>query len=191
MTMTVTLEELKHFPSGWSLTPYTVYLTLKNCTFDSTLKILEFGSGVATHMLADYLSSKNIPTKYTSYETDSSYAGHPNVNYEFYSPAMQLMKDDNEIYDIVIVDGPNGVTRRDWYHQFKKNVRSGTIILIDDFHHYSEFAVALDENFVYETINEFNIDPRFTPIINVGTELVDVSLTHYHGTKTHKVVKVL
>jgi len=187
--ISISVDEVKHFPSGWSLSPYSIFLTLKHTTFDSTLNILEFGSGEATRILYDLLTSKNIPFTYTSYEHDSRYATTNGVSYKMYSLDNQLFE-SNEIFDIIIVDGPNGVNRYKWYSQFKDNVRDGTIILIDDFHHYKEFGELLDSTFTYETINEFNIDSRFTPIINSGIEIVDVGDKMSHGTKTHKVVKV-
>jgi hypothetical protein len=181
--------ETLSFPSGWSLSPYVVYTSLKYVTYGEKLNILEFGSGQATQILYDLLVNKNIPFEYTSYEHDSNFATTQGVSYKMYSLDNQVFQSEKK-FDIIIVDGPNGVNRYKWYGQFKDNVRDGTIILIDDFHHYKEFGDMLDSTFTYETINEFNIDNRFTPIINSGIETVDLNNTSFHGTKTHKIIKV-
>ena len=56
-------------------------------------------------------------------------------------------------FDIVFVDGPHGDKRSKWYSKFKKNVKVGTIILIDDFNHYKCFSEELDRHFRYETLS--------------------------------------
>jgi hypothetical protein len=185
----VTEEDCRVFPSGWSLTPFSVYTSFKHLTYNNQINVLEFGSGLSTHLIYNILNKLQIPFKYVVYEHDRRYATTKGVEYNIFDLSHQKFSSDI-IFDFIIVDGPNGVNRYKWYEQFKNNVRSGTIILIDDFHHYREFGNALDEHFDYELISEFNIDSRFQPIINMGTDIVDQSDVTFHGTKTHKIVKV-
>jgi hypothetical protein len=55
-------------------------------------------------------------------------------------------------YDLILVDGPTGVTRKFWYNKLKNNVKSGTIVHIDDYDHYKEFEEQLSENLNYEEL---------------------------------------
>ena len=194
----IKLNDFSKFPGGWSLSPYSIYLACKYATNDGILNVLEFGSGEGTNQLVGLLTSKEITFKYTSIEHDSTYAKTPNVEYIIYPLAHNYKPSDIEniqlnlkgIYDLVIVDGPHGVGRAKWYPKIKNFIKEGTIILIDDFHHYSEFETELNENFEYDLINVFNIDKKFTPdIVNDGLELVDIN-SPYHGNKTHKVIRV-
>jgi hypothetical protein len=56
-------------------------------------------------------------------------------------------------FDIVLVDGPHGDNRSRWYAKIRKNVKAGTIILVDDFNHYTCFSEELDKNFKYELLS--------------------------------------
>lgn len=194
----INLEDFSKFPSGWSLSPYSIYLACKHTTNNGVLNVLEFGSGEGTNQLVALLNSKEINFKYTSVEHDSTYAKTPNVEYIIYPLAHNYNPNDIEniqltltdVYDLVIVDGPHGVGRAKWYSKIKKNVKEGTIILIDDFHHYLEFETELNKVFEYNLINVFNIDKRFTvDVVNEGLELVDIN-SPYHGNKTHKIIQV-
>lgn len=165
-------EDTKNFPGGWSLVPEEGYLALKHCTFDETFKILEFGSGRGTELLAQLLKEKGIPFEYHTIEHDASFEKEIDGVY-FYlydTPPKQVsLPYDFPKFDLVIVDGPHGVCRADWYEKFQPYTRSGTVILVDDFHHYTEFGKALDTNFSYQTVIEFNEDYRWKQV-NEGLE---------------------
>ena len=60
------------------------------------------------------------------------------------------------IFDLILIDGPNGDKRALWYSKIKNNVKEGSIILIDDFNHYSCFSEELDRNFDYELLSFSN-----------------------------------
>lgn len=49
----------------------------------------------------------------------------------------EIRKDDiNGVYDLMILDGPNGNGRNISFLHTKDNLEKGTIVLIDDFNHY-------------------------------------------------------
>lgn len=195
----ITLNEFTNFNGGWSLSPYSIYLAMKYVDVkNNKINILEFGSGEGTKNLVEFLQNKNIDFDYLSVEHDKNYATNQFVNYFTYDLSYNYSPQDIEkvdlkldgFYDLVIVDGPHGVGRAKWYEKFKNNVKKGTIILIDDFHHYKEFEDELNKVFDYETINVFNIDGRFTAdLVNEGLESVDIN-SPYHFRKTHKVIRI-
>lgn len=195
----IKLIDFAKFPGGWSLSPYSMYLTMKYSTYENELNILEFGSGEGTNRLVEYLDLNEIKYYYLSVEHDEKYVKTKNVEYIKYSLPSDYTVNHIEsvnlnlkkIFDVVIVDGPHGVGRAKWYDKIKNNIRTGTIVLIDDFHHYAEFETELNKVFEYETINIFNIDKRFTPVtVNEGVELIDIA-SGYHGNKTHKIIKII
>ena len=189
-TIDITMQDVENFPGGWSVAPYSVFLALQYTTFnDNSINVLEFGAGEGTNQLYTLLKSKNLEVNYVSYETDTSFAYVSGVNYQIYQDDYSVLTD--AIFDLVIVDGPHGVSRANWYGNFKKNVRPGTVILVDDYHHYTEFGQSLDNHFTYELINEFNINPMFPIIINSGMETVDDSRESLHRNKSHKIVRVV
>ena len=193
------IEDFKNFIGGWSLSPYAIFLSLKYTNFgENKINILEFGSGDGTIKLINFLKSKNIEFDYTSVEHDINYQVSKEVKYIIYdlpknydpSHIENINLNLDKKYDLIIVDGPHGVGRSKWYKKFKDNVKDGTIVLVDDFHHYKEFDYDLDLNFKYELINVFNVDNRFTDkIVNDGFELIDIT-SPFHNNKTHKIVKI-
>lgn len=200
-TINITLADARFFPGDWSLTPEEIYLAIINATYDEKFKILEFGAGESTIQLAKLLREKNVPYEYHVFENDPEYIKPiGSVSYHLYSLPPLPFHRTNEwkpyvaeyklpylpVFDFVIVDGPHGVARAEWYSKFKTYTRPGTIILIDDFHHYSAFGQELDKNFYYETIIEYNKNPNWK-IVNEGT-------TPWLGAtvgKTFKIVRVL
>lgn len=179
----VQIEDCKDFPSDFSLAPEEIYYSLKYAMYQDTFQILEFGAGEGTRRLTELLQNLSIAYEYHSFENAWEYLiDLPNVTYHYYSlppapvgslkewrPVIQAIEmPDLPIADLVIVDGPHGVSRADWYAKFKYFTRPGTIILIDDFHHFKEFSEELDQNFVYETIIEY-----YYPHINNGLESID------------------
>jgi hypothetical protein len=59
----------------------------------------------------------------------------------------------DHIFDLILVDGPNGDKRAKWYSKIRKNVKPGTIILVDDFNHFDSFSTELNKNFEYELLD--------------------------------------
>lgn len=194
----VVLEDFASFKGGWGLAPYPTYFALKYVTYLEELSVLEFGSGEGTTILTNLLQKKQVPYRYRSIEHDAAYAKTPGVQYQLYSISHQYTPSEIDevelqlegVYDLVIVDGPHGVGRARWYSKFKDYVREGTIVLIDDYHHYKEFGDEFCKHFEYEVVNLFNENPRFTPYtINEGMERVDLS-SSYIMDKTYKVVRI-
>lgn len=191
-------NDFLNFKGGWSLAPCSIFLAIKHLTYVNELNILEFGSGDGTTQLVDLLTKNNIIFNYTSVEHDESYAKTANVNYQLYHldgwnynpdqlDSVNLTLD--RIYDLVIIDGPHGVGRAKWYSKIKNNIRKGTVLLVDDFHHYVEFSTELDTHFEYETINVFNYANQHI-VINEGTDIVDATNPMILE-KSYKVAKIL
>ena len=194
----VEINDFSNFKGGWGLAPFEIYLTIKHVEFNDVLNILEFGSGDGTTNLVNLLKLKNVIFDYTSIEHDEAYAKTPDVKYHLYNLNNNYVSEDitkvtlelDKTYDLVIVDGPHGVGRANWYSKFKKNVRNGTIILVDDFHHYKEFGEELDKHFIYETVNLFNQNRQFTETdINEGIETIDIN-NSFIMDKSYKIIKV-
>lgn len=183
-------EDFINFKSGWSLHPVEAYIALKYTMFEKKLNILEFGSGDGTKCLAQLLNNKKIEFNYKSLEHDTKYCNLKEVDYVVYNlnDINHITINDNIIYDLIIVDGPHGSIRKIWYEKIKNSVRNGTIILVDDYHHYSEFEEELSKNYLYDTITIYNQDKRWQ-IINEGVELYD-SLKYSFCEKTFKIVKI-
>jgi hypothetical protein len=160
--------------------------------------VLEFGAGESTFQLTKLLTKKNVPFEYHVFENDPLYIKYiDHVTYHYYflpnvpcpfsewaNIVDQYTMPELPVFDLVIVDGPHGVARAQWYSKFKKYVKPGTVILIDDFHHYNEFGNALDKNFKYTTVIEYNQCPSWK-IINTGLEHLNTQ-----ANKTFKIVKV-
>ncbi len=199
--ISITLDETKNFPGDWSLLPEEIYLALKYTTYSDTLHILEFGAGSGTVELTKLLQKKQIAYNYHAFENDAHYATKlDNVTYHLYQLPRAITPTYAEwsepianivfpvefpTFDLIIVDGPHGVARSEWYRKFKQYARPGTIILVDDFAHYTEFAQQLDEHFKYTTIIEYNQSSSW-PIINEGIE----TITSPFLNKTFKIVIV-
>jgi hypothetical protein len=197
----VVLEDTQYFPGKVSLVPEEIYLALKHCAYLEKIKILEFGAGESTVQLTKLLEKKNIPFEYHVFENDKDYIQNvKGVAYHYYYLPGKDIEDAYQwndyvaqydlpqlpVFDLIIVDGPHGVSRALWYEKFKKYTKPGTVILIDDFHHFKEFGQALDANYEYLTIVEYNQCPTWK-IVNEGLD----PLSNYSINKTFKVVKVI
>jgi hypothetical protein len=56
-------------------------------------------------------------------------------------------------YDLMILDGPNGNGRNISYLHMKKHLKSGSYVLIDDYHHYDfvdKFLTIFDAELIFE-----------------------------------------
>ena len=196
----ICLNDAQQFPGNWSLAPEEVFCALKYCTYENKLRILEFGAGESTVQLTRLLTKKGIPFEYHVFENDPDYVTHiENVTYHLYDLPSLPFHRCNEwkdvvsrydlpqlpVFDLIIVDGPHGIARAQWYAKFKKYTKPGTVILIDDFHHFREFGMALDENYKYLTIVEYNQSPHWK-IIDDGLEKIN----HMVG-KTFNIIKII
>ena len=66
----------------------------------------------------------------------------------------KINKEDlKESYDLVLIDGPNGNGRNFSYFYIQGRLKSGSIVVIDDYFHY-DFVEKLGEFFEYELIDE-------------------------------------
>ncbi|MDP1880628.1 MAG: hypothetical protein Q8K60_06785 [Parachlamydiaceae bacterium] len=191
-------NDTKGFPGNYSLNPEEIYRALKFTCYQDSLKILEFGAGEGTAQLTMLLKKKNVSYDYHVFENAVQFVKElDNVTYYLYdlpnnvhcnqwgSAVENIELPILPIFDLIIVDGPHGVSRAKWYCKFKKYTRPGTVILIDDFHHYKEFEEALEKNFKYITIVEYNQTPTWK-LINEGL----YPLNPPAGNKTFKIVIV-
>jgi hypothetical protein len=163
MSTIVSDDDVKQFQGGWSYTSKEMGDFFKFVKSKEEYKILEFGSGNSTKIMYDIMERfcKNI--EYDTYETDAAYkVVHKNVNSILYTmdeiDNVQLL---DKKYDIILIDGPNGVNRYKWYEKIRNNVSYDTIILIDDYNHYKEFEDALNAIFKYRVLSAS--DEPFVP----------------------------
>jgi len=152
------------FNGGWSYTNMEMGELFKHIDlnlFRENYNILEFGGGDSTlkiHNLFDNV--KNL--KYYVVESNSQYL-HVNTDNKFQYilydeidlPNIKLQDHirENIIFDLVLIDGPNGEGRKYWYNKIKPFVDIGSIILIDDFNHYQAFSDELDLNYDYDVLS--------------------------------------
>jgi predicted O-methyltransferase YrrM len=118
----------------------------------NSLNVLEFGSGPTTTLLYNALKTKYSIVKYTTYETDSRWApSNSEIDVRMHTREElingKIIIDKGEIYDLVIVDGPDGELRKYWYPLFVNNVKEGTIVHIDDVFHYASFEKDFNKYF--------------------------------------------
>jgi hypothetical protein len=147
------------FKGGWSYTQKEISELLKNLTFKKDYSVLEFGSGDSTKKLYEYIKNYTTNLTFYTYESDINYVeDNKEIHYILYD--INKIKDvviPDIKFDLILIDGPNGNLRSLWYSKIKNNVKNGTIVLIDDFNHYSSFSEELDKNFEYETLSFSNI----------------------------------
>lgn len=155
----ITENDSKQFEGGWSYTPNEMKDFLSCIKPKDSYKILEFGSGSSTKVLYDILERFCYEIEYDTYENDIKYkVTHKNVNTIIYDiHKIDEVVTFNKKYDIIIIDGPNGVARAKWYEKIRHNIKSDTIILIDDYNHYIEFENALNTNFNYRILSRSDV----------------------------------
>jgi predicted O-methyltransferase YrrM len=118
-----------------------------------TVKVLEFGSGNSTTKLCRALETKYKKVTYVTYETSQQWAINDDpiietrmhTRDELVGGSIKIPED--EVYDLVIVDGPDGELRQHWYQLFKNNVKKGTVVHIDDAFHYTSFETEFKKHF--------------------------------------------
>ncbi len=149
----LTLDDCAAFPGKWSICPEAAYAALKVVRYEHNLRVLEFGSGEGTKAILDLLTKREIPFVYHAWENNEQYISADPRVHTYIWDGINFPSQLTGTYDLVIVDGPNGVTRNKWYPLLKDVVQNGTILLLDDFYHHKEFAVALEENFAFRTVD--------------------------------------
>jgi len=126
-----------------------------------SISILEFGAGNTTVKLYEALKTKYSNVTYVTYENNPKWAPiHKGIDVIMYDKKNltdgKLSIPSDEKYDMVIIDGPDGELRKYWYQIFKDNVKSNTIIHVDDAFHYPSFESELESTFKnYEIIFEY------------------------------------
>jgi hypothetical protein len=155
------------FNGGWSYTQKEMIELFKHIVYTNDFNILEFGSGDSTVKLYNHFKKYTNKLLYYCYESDPTYKNHiknedmntllSDVNMVFYNDTdINSLSIPNIIFDLILIDGPNGDKRALWYSKIKNNVKEGTIILVDDFNHYLCFSEELDKNFDYELLSFSN-----------------------------------
>lgn len=151
------------FNGGWSYTQKEMNELFNFITYSDSYSILEFGSGDSSKKLFDHFTQHVKELIYFAYESDSAW-------YFEYKNIQMVKYADNNIqntyipdikFDLILIDGPNGDKRSQWYSKIRSCVKQGTIILVDDFNHYQCFSDELDRNFEYELLS-FSDEP-FVP----------------------------
>lgn len=162
------------FNGGWSYTQKEMTELFKHVEFQPNFSVLEFGSGDSTVKLYNYIKSNVSNLTFYTYESNSSFINdNPNIHYITYNEHdIESVSIPDMQFDLILVDGPNGEARTKWYSKIKKNVKKGTILLIDDFNHYKSFGDELDKNFDY-TLLSFSDEP-FVPYGEHSWKIVSI-----------------
>ena len=151
--------DINSFEGGWSYTPAEMRELFKHIKPRNHYNVLEFGAGNSTIKIYDIVSRYCNTIDYDTCESDSSYiVNYKNVNTIFYSiEEMNSLVLPNKKYDLVLVDGPNGVHRAKWYSKLRNHVSYDTIMIIDDYNHYIEFENELNRNFKYTVLSASDV----------------------------------
>jgi len=177
------------FVGGWSYTQKEMnelfeFIDLVKLSESEHFNILEFGSGDSSVKLANIFSKSIKNLTYYTYESNSNYI-------QCDDRIRTILYNENDIenvnlvdninieykFDLILVDGPNGNNRKFWYGKFKHYVKPGTIILVDDFNHYSSFGEELDKHFEYELLS-FSNEP-FVPNGEHSWKIVRIKNVNY------------
>lgn len=167
--------EFPKFNGGWSYTQLEMTELFKHLTFHPNFSVLEFGSGDSTKKLYTYIKSHVQSLTFYTYESDLSFIDTeiPDIRYMKYNISeIDSLELPNLQFDLILIDGPNGELRSKWYSKIKKHVKTGTILLIDDFNHYKSFSTELDKNFLY-TVLSFSDEP-FVPYGEHSWKIVSI-----------------
>lgn len=158
------------FQGGWSYMAEEMKNAVSLLPEQDNLNVLEFGCGDSSIKLFNLLSKKwNV--EYKAFESNQNFhVNHIGIHCFIYNEnEIENLNIGNKKYDFILIDGPNGALRKFWYSKITQNVKSGTVILIDDWCHYEEFENALINDFgsiiKYEVIetrkeNDPNSDPH-------------------------------
>jgi len=151
---------IPEFNGGWSYTQREMEEFFKHVVFYPKMAVLEFGSGDSTVKLYNHFKCFVEDLTFYTYESNPNFIGnHQHVKYMSYAESNidELILPEIQ-FDIVLIDGPNGDKRSKWYSKIKPFVKTGTIILVDDFNHYACFGEELDKHFKYDVLS-FHDEP--------------------------------
>jgi hypothetical protein len=157
-------DEIPDFNGGWSYTNKEMRELFKHITYYPSYSILEFGSGNSTSKILDHFKNNTDVMNYTLYECDPGFVPKNISDFEVHlydQNNIITMSMPNRKYDLILIDGPNGSGRSLWFSKLRQCVKTGSILLIDDFNHYNAFGEELDKNFEYEVLS-FSDEP-FVP----------------------------
>lgn len=155
-TIDIRPNDCAGFVGGYALNEDEMETALAAVTFDDVLRVLEFGAGSSTRAMRYLLAGKGVLFDYVVYENNPEYfpcaAGVSLVAWEEFPTELR-----GGVFDLVIIDGPNGAGRAKWCALLRGHIREGTVIVFDDFHHYrAEFEAALQSLCRYDVIDEVN-----------------------------------
>jgi hypothetical protein len=137
---------------GWAYCSEQIEQFIPDLNKGDKLKIVEFGAGDSSVKIYEYLKRFYESVSYLCYETSIKWApDHKEIEVIMYENVSNVILREQH-YDLILVDGPTGVSRKLWYEKIKKVVKSGTIIHIDDYDHYKEFEEELSKNLNYEEL---------------------------------------
>ncbi len=148
--------EIPNFAGGWSYTQREMTELFKHIKYSDEYSILEFGSGASTILLYNHFRKYVKDLKFITYESNVEFylKDNPGITYVYYNQDdIKSIEIPKEKYDLILIDGPNGDKRSLWYSKIRDNVKEGTIILVDDFNHFSCFGEELDKNFNYDILS--------------------------------------
>ena len=181
------MKNIEDFNGGWSYTNLEMSELCKNIVLDKECEynILEFGGGDSSKKIYNLFESNVKKVNYYIIESNELYL--PDNKDNIFNIFLYNENDIENIqlrnyihndmkFDLLLVDGPNGEKRKEWYNKFKNFVKIGSIILIDDFNHYMSFGEELDKNYEYELLSYSDV-----PFVEYGE----------HSWKIVKVTKML
>jgi hypothetical protein len=142
---------------GWSYCDQQIQDCVSYLNDSSGIKVLELGSGDSTIKLYNFLRTKYDEVIFHTFDTNQSYlCKDPRVIPHLYAD-VQSCDLPIEVFDLILVDGPNGETRKLWYSKLKDCCRVGSIIHIDDDCHYASFMEEVNTNFEYELLDNVSM----------------------------------
>jgi len=170
------------FTGGWSYMAEEMSNAVSLLPDQKSLDVMEFGCGDSSIKLFNLLSNK-WSVQYEAFESNLDYIiNHAGIHCLHYDEQqLESLDIGNKKYDFILIDGPNGALRKHWYSKITDNVKSGTVILIDDWCHFQEFEDAL--------VNDFGSKIKYE-VIETRKEFDPNSAPHL-GYKSWKIVKVL
>ena len=137
---------------GWAYCSEQILQFIPDLIKEKEINIVEFGAGDSSVKIREYVSQIYEKVSYLCYETNQKWAPSDSIiEVIMYRDVISVSLRD-EKYDLVLVDGPHGVTRKLWYKKLQNIVKSGTIVHIDDYDHYKEFEEGLSKNLKYEEL---------------------------------------
>lgn len=138
--------------SGWSYCTEQILQFERELSKSDSINIIEFGAGDSSAKIYEYFLQKYKNIKYTCYETDAKWVPkHKHIEPIIYENVREIVLRE-EIYDLVLVDGPTGIDRKFWYEKLRSVTKTGTIIHIDDYDHYKEFEEELVKNLNFDEL---------------------------------------